>query len=399
LSLALQVSQTRLRVAFVVESGTDVRLLEGLIKRLELEVVARKIANGVEISQAPSFAIPVTVGPSGRLKFGYFVAKYLFARRQSLDAILVQGYGVAALAANLTARWFGIPAYMLVCSPVEAYYECRKNSSEEGKSYRKHEAVLLRGLARLNAMCGQEYIVLSQYLADVVRLHGTRRPIEVVPVYGVDTAVFRPPEVAKSAIKASRSLPLDGALVFFSSRIAPEKDAYTLVAALRLVLDRGRNVRIVHRSGGFRSFLELAQQIGVASHVIATDAVHPVKELPLDYQACDLCVQASRAEGLGFSVLEALACGVPVIAAGVGGLKDTIIQGTTGWSYPPGDVAALAACIEDALDNPAEAQRRALRGRQLVLAEYESRIVFDKLTNLIAARTGGKTSSICESPA
>jgi glycogen(starch) synthase len=245
---------------------------------------------------------------------------------------------------------------------------------------------MLRWFARCNAIVGQQYLVLSRHLAETVRGHGTRRPVHVVPVYGVDTNVFHPPGVPKSAIKEQRSLPLNGPLLFFSSRVAPEKDSDTLLAALRLLADRGRNIKILHRSGGFQTFLEHAKRFGVEKYIVATDAVHPVKELPLDYQACDLCVQASREEGLGFSVLESLACGTPVVAASVGGLKETIMNGETGWSYPPGDAAALASCIEDALDNPEEAARRTSRGRELVLRQFETRLVFDKLADIISNR-------------
>jgi glycosyltransferase involved in cell wall biosynthesis len=379
-----------LRVIFVVESGTDFRLVDGLAKRFELEVVARKIDGGVEVSQTPAHPVAITVGPASRLRFACSLMKYFVARKGCVDAVIVQGYGVAALAANLSARWLGIPSYMLVCSPVESYYKCRKKNSEPEKQYKWYESAMLLWFARCNAVCGQHYIVLSRHLGETVRQHGSRRPIHVVPVYGVDTDVFRSPSLSKSELKAARSLPSDGSLLFFSSRIAPEKDADSLLAALRLLVDRGRNVRILHRSGGFRTFVEHAKGFGVEKYVVATDAVHPVTELPLDYQACDLCVQASRQEGLGFSVLEALACATPVVAAHVGGLKETIIHGETGWSYSPGDAVDLAACIEDALDHPEEAQRRARLGQRLVLRNFETRFAFDKLAGVMIHHASGK---------
>ena len=117
--------------------------------------------------------------------------------------------------------------------------------------------------------------------------------------------------------------------------------------------------------------------------MIATDAAHPHDALPLSYQAADLCVQASREEGLGFSPLEALACGVPVVAAAVGGLTETIIDGETGWTYPVGDWEALAHQIEAALGDPVEASRRALAGRALVRAEYDSGVAFHRLMKVM----------------
>ena len=111
----------------------------------------------------------------------------------------------------------------------------------------------------------------------------------------------------------------------------------------------------------------------------------PVRDLPAYYQASDLCVQASREEGLGFSPLEALACEVPVVAAAVGGLKETIIEGETGWTYQPGNATDLAGRIEAVLDDPAESRRCAAAGRSLVQARYERSKAFEAFFDLVDA--------------
>lgn len=380
-------------LCFIVESGTDVRLVEGLARRFDLSVVARRIAGGVEISHRPSEPLPVAVGPASRFKFALFVWRYLRRNRQQIDRVIVQGYGLAALAANLAGRFNKLPTAMLVCSPVEAYYRCRKTHLDAKKQFRRRELFALLILARMNALVGRQYIVLSQYLAGVVRRHGARGPVAVIPVYGVDTTVFTSSSETKAAIKGRLGLPTTGSMVFFSSRVAPEKDSETLLAAVRSLLDQGRDIWLLHRSGGYQSFLKEAERFGVAQKVIATDAVHPHQQLPLDYQASDLCVQASREEGLGFSPLEALACAVPVVAASIGGLKETIIDGQSGWAYPVGDSHALAACIEAALDNPEEALRRSIAGRDLVSAKYERHRVFKELEGALSEAGAGMVTS------
>ena len=166
--------------------------------------------------------------------------------------------------------------------------------------------------------------------------------------------------------------------------MAPEKDAATLLDAVRLLATDGRDIRVLHRSGGHRRFAAEAARHGIADRVIATDAVHPLDELPLDYAASDLCVQASRDEGLGFSALEALACGIPVVASAVGGLRETIVDGATGWTCPPGDSAAMACAIASALDDTIEASRRAEAGRRMVIEQFERSRVFDRLIARIA---------------
>ena len=367
---------------FVVESGTDVRLVEGLAGRFALTVLARRIVGGREISQTPTRDVTVIVGPAGR--FGFARAAFAALRRRRPAAILVQGYGPAALAANLAARRARARCVMLVCSPVEAYYRCRQSNPRPGMPFRRHELAALSAFARANARLGQHYVVLSEHLAQVVRNHGTRRPVSVIPVYGVDAGVFRPPNQARADGKRALGLPTDRPLLLFNSRMAPEKDADTVIEAVRVLLARGVPVHLLHRSGGWRDFAAAAERAGIASHVTATDAVHPVTDLVHDYWAADLFVQASRAEGLGFAPLEALACETPVVAAAVGGLQETIVPGDTGWTYAPGHAEDLATAIETALGDPAEARRRAARGRALVGRRFARDAAFDRLAELLA---------------
>ena len=268
---------------------------------------------------------------------------------------------------------------MLVCSPVEAYYRCRRLASDPSKPYRAHELLGLKLLARINARIGQGYLVLSEYLGGVVRSHGTKHPIRVVPVYGVDTNRFQSAEVDRPALRQRLGLPESGKILFFSSRIAPEKDARTLLTALSRLNSSGGEAWLLHRSGGYEEFVREADRCGVSARVLAGPAVHPVKELPELYQASDVCVQASREEGLGFSVLESLACETPVVAAAVGGLRETIRQGETGWTYPSGDVDALVESLRECLGAPQEALRRARAGRGMVCRQFESRGAFAQL--------------------
>lgn len=377
----------RLPLTFVVETDTDVRLVEGLDKWFDLMVLGRPQEGRIKISQPLSGKVMLEEGPPGRLAFARWVRTRLQSRGGTF--VLVQGYGLAALGANLAARATGAPTAMLVCSPYERYYRCRRETSApEARPFRRWELGAIEGVARVNARIGGRYVVLSDHLGDVVRGHGARGPIAKASVYGVDTEVFAPPTRSKADIRAERGAPSSGPLVFFSSRVAPEKDAETLLDALALLRSRGRPVHVLHRSGGYRGFLDVAAARGVADLVTATDAVHPVRELPLDYQACDLCVQASREEGLGFSPLEALACGTPVVASAVGGLRETIRDGETGWTYSVGDAGALANAIGDALDRPEEATRRAARGGALVRDCYARSVAFSALYTIVAEALG-----------
>jgi glycosyltransferase involved in cell wall biosynthesis len=367
----------------VVESGTDVRLVEGFAERFELTILGRQISNGVIISQPPAVNVELVTGPESRWRFGRFVQSELRRRSAATDFILVQGYGIAALAANFVARRLGKRCMMLVCSPVEEYYLQRKLRPFPGKPFRQRELAALGAIARINARIGQQYCVLSRHLEQTVRRHGTRLPVHVVPIYGVDTSRFFPSPADRTSLRQRARLPENDSIIFFSSRVAPEKDSETLLRSVLLLRDSGRRVTVLHRSGGYRDFLELAVEVGVADQIIATDAVRPGEDLARDYQASDVCVQASRAEGLGFSVLEAMACETPVVASATGGLKETVLDGETGLTYPVGNARVLADRIAQVLDHPAEAVAMAKRGRQIVIERFEAREVFDKFERLL----------------
>ncbi len=370
------------RLAFVVESGTDVRLVDGLAEQFEVSVFARRLPGGREINWPPSHPVSVTVGPDSRAHFAYWVSR----RLTGFDFVLVQGYGLAALATNLVARHRLHPPVMLVCSPVERYYAARRDNPVPGKPFRRRELAAIKRLARLNARLGVQYVALSEHLAEVIRSHEPNGTIHVIPVYGVDLERFRPADRARAEIRRELDLPETGALAFFSSRVAPEKDAATLAAAAARVIRTGRDLRLLNLGGGHRDFLALAEREGIADRVIARDAVHPVLDLPAYYQASDLCIQASREEGLGFSPLEALACEVPVIAAAVGGLEETIIPHESGWTYDVGDVAGLVRAVIEVVDHPDEGLRRARAARELLRMRYERHLVFERLAEVLSTR-------------
>jgi glycosyltransferase involved in cell wall biosynthesis len=383
----------RPRLLFVVESGTDVRLVEGFARRFRLEVLAREIPGGVAINRVSSLPFELTIGPSSRTRFAALVVRRLTSGRNAPDLVVVQGYSLAALATNLAGNRRGIPVLMLVCSPIEVYYACRREAADPAKPFRYREYLGLQVLARLNAKVAAGYVVLSEYLATVVRSHGWNGPTHVIPLYGVDLERFTPARVSPSVLRGKLGLPTTGRLIFFSSRVAPEKDSRTVLEAVRELRAEGQDVWLINRSGGFKEFGALAQIVGVPDRVIIGDAVHPQQELPELYQASDVCVQASRAEGLGFSPLEALACGTPVIATAVGGLQETIIPGRTGWTYRRGDPRDLARSLREVFADPSEADRLVREGRQVVVERFAQEKVFDAFGRMAHTLLGASRSS------
>jgi glycosyltransferase involved in cell wall biosynthesis len=369
-------------------------MLEGLASRVVLTTLVRAVPGSRAVSQHT--AVRVRMQPANRLAFAWTVFRWLLMNR--CDAVLVQGYGLAALAANIACRIRSRPCWMLVCSPAAEYYGARR-AGGYGFSHATLAAIQVLGL--LNGRVGRGYVVLSEYLGTVVSNYGPGGRIHVIPVYGVDQNVFFPRSTDRAALRRARGLPADASILFNSSRVAPEKDTRTLIDAFSRLVKEGRDLYLLHRSGGYREFVALAQAAGIADRVIAGDAVDPRGDLPLDYCAADVCVQASREEGLGFSVLEAMACGTPVVATAVGGLREVVRDGTTGWTAAPGDPAALAEALRGALDAPQEARRRAAAGAAMVRMQFGSAHAFDRLTDLLSRPLHGElphTDSLARAP-
>ncbi|HYE34982.1 glycosyltransferase [Methylocaldum sp.] len=84
----------------------------------------------------------------------------------------------------------------------------------------------------------------------------------------------------------------------------------------------------------------------------------------------DLVVHPAWMEGLGVSLLEAAACGVPIVATRAGGIPEVVKDGVNGRLIEPGDSTALASAIKDLLDDPTRRREQGQAGRRLVLDRF-----------------------------
>jgi glycogen(starch) synthase len=85
----------------------------------------------------------------------------------------------------------------------------------------------------------------------------------------------------------------------------------------------------------------------------------------------DAAVLPSHYEPFGIVALEAAATGIPLVTSTAGGLGEAVIDGVTGVSFPPRDVAALAAAVRAVLDDPAAAQQRAVAARDRLTSDFD----------------------------
>ncbi len=236
------------------------------------------------------------------------------------------------------------------------------------------------GRIRAETAAGEEsdVLVASTRLErqDLAELYGVdQAKIEVVPP-GVDTVRFSPPE-DKSALKRKFGLP--AALLAASVGRLDSRKGYDLFlrAAARL-LSAGDEFTFALSAGAAddpREEAEYARLQHVVGELDLGDRfrwldVLPQEDLPAFYGAMDVFVMPSRYELFGIVMLEAMACGVPVVATRFGGPAEVIEDGADGLLVDPTDISALAGALRALL---LDADRRAAlgrRGRAKVEQEY-----------------------------
>lgn len=185
---------------------------------------------------------------------------------------------------------------------------------------------------------------------------------------GVDTDVFRPGNRAEARDRLG--LPQDATIVLFSARSAkssPFKGFETLEAALPL---------IEHASSASPNLLLLA--LGEESPDIDAGGVpisfrpfaEDARTVALYNQAADLYIHPARAESFGLSVAEAMACGIPVVASGVGGIPEVVLHRETGLIFSDGDVVQLAQSVKALLGDARMRGRMGEAGRSRVGSQF-----------------------------
>lgn len=168
---------------------------------------------------------------------------------------------------------------------------------------------------------------------------------------------------------AARATPSDGMPRIVSvGRLKYPKDPATILAAAARLGDRDFRLDVVGDGPDRASLEELHRSLGLDGRVGLTGTRNDVPEL---LAASAVFVLSSRSEGLPISVLEAMAAGLPVVASDVGGLREQVVDGETGYLVPSGDAAALADALARLLDDPA------LRGRLGAAGRARAERLFD----------------------
>jgi sugar transferase (PEP-CTERM/EpsH1 system associated) len=280
---------------------------------------------------------------------------------RGLRPAIVHTRNLAALEGGVVARFSGVPG--------RVHGEHGRDSYDIDGSNLKY-----RRLRRLCAPFIQRFIPLSQdlehWLTDDVGIPAAK----IRQIYnGVDSERFQP------FAGGRRPLPLEGfagdeeIVIGTVGRVQEVKDQLTLARAVAELAERNpdwrRRLRLVIVGEGpmMPELQALVRSSGIEEISWLAGARDDIPRL---LQGLDLFVLPSKAEGISNTILEAMASGLPVLATGVGGNPELVVEGETGRLVAPEAPDAMADAIEGYLQQPELLARHGRAGRQRVETSF-----------------------------
>ncbi len=220
-------------------------------------------------------------------------------------------------------------------------------------------------------------IAISEGVRDVLVKGGVEPgQIEVIPS-GID---FSPYEKATPSDYLHRELSFtrDDFLVGIVAHLADHKGHKYLIEAMKIIRDQSPRIKLVIVGEG-PLHMELNSQ---ARESGLTDIVFFLgfrEDVPQILASLNVFVLSSYLEGLGSSILDAMACRLPVVATKVGGIPEVVIHGETGFIVPPRNPASLAKAILRLYEDRGLASRMGQRGYELVHQRFSAEAMAEKI--------------------
>ncbi|NMG75989.1 TIGR03088 family PEP-CTERM/XrtA system glycosyltransferase [Aromatoleum diolicum] len=269
---------------------------------------------------------------------------------------------------NLAALEAVVPAWAAGV-PVRVHGEHGWDVSDPDGTRRR-----FRIMRRLYRPFVTQYIALSNHLQSYLTSYVGVVPGRVVRICnGVDTVRFRPAHGAREVPSDSPFREAGLRVIGTAGRLQAIKDPLNLVRAFALLVEREpertQQLRLmIVGDGPLRDAVE---------HEIARNRIGERvwltgerRDVPEAMRAMDIFVLPSRAEGISNTILEAMACGLPVIATRVGGNPELVVDGETGMLVPAEDSAALADALAHYLADGELARAHGRAGRQRAEGEF-----------------------------
>ncbi|NGO07412.1 glycosyltransferase family 1 protein [Streptomyces sp. HC44] len=278
-------------------------------------------------------------------------------------------FWMSGMASQLGAHAFGIPVVQTfhALGTVKRRHQGKQDTSP-------YERI---GVERhIGRTCGRVLATCTDEVYELADMGVPPRQVSVVPC-GVDVAHFHPgPDTGGAPARAW------GRRILACGRLVPRKGydqairALTRIPDTELLIAGGPVPALLEADPEAERLLRLADRLGVGDRVRLLGAVDP-SDMPALTRSADLVLCTPTYEPFGIVPLEAMACGVPVIATDVGGHRDTVADGVTGRLVPPGNHRAIAEAARELLDRKRRRLRYGAAGRERALARFTWQRVAD----------------------
>lgn len=210
------------------------------------------------------------------------------------------------------------------------------------------------------------YIVLSNFIKKELINEGfDEKKIHIIP-NGVDIKKFYPEKIKKYGKTK---------IITFVGRLTHEKGLFYLLKALKKIKFSGFELFLLGEGPLEKDLKEFVKKIGLEEKVKFWGYQQDVFEF---LQMSDLFVLPSISEGMSNALLEAMACGLPIVATEVSGSADLIEDGMNGFLVKPGDIKGLAKAIENILKDEKMAKMMGEANRQKIVENYSIDKIVDR---------------------
>ena len=222
---------------------------------------------------------------------------------------------------------------------------------------------------RLSLRAADRVVAVGHVVAEMTRIHAGVPTQRIETIWnGVDTSRFRPSE-DRGYLSRTFGIPTEAPVVGVVAGLRPVKGHDVLLSAMAEVFRVLPQARLLLVGDGkLRPQVEhLIATQGLAGRVILAGQRQDVDKIVPE---CDVIALPSREEGIPVSALEAMACGVPVVATRVGGTPEVVAHERTGLLVASADPASLASALLRLLANPAYARQLGKEGREVAMVHF-----------------------------
>jgi colanic acid/amylovoran biosynthesis glycosyltransferase len=325
------------------------------------------------------YRYPSIVGSSRLLKMVGWASAVLKILMRERPGIVILGAVDDSHFGLWLYRWFNIP-FIVFAYGNEILETCSEDYQRQQLALKKAKRILAS----------------STYTAGIVQEAGGN-PDRIEILYpGCDTDFFRPVVANEDLRRRLLGSRHQSSVILTVGNLVSRKGQDMVIRAMPRLLSRVPDaVYMIAGSGPYRDELEkLAADLGVLEHIVFVGRI-PDQDLPDLYALCDVFVMVSRArleendvEGFGMVLLEANACGKPVVGGRSGGVPDALADGITGLLVDPLNPDEIADAVARLLTDRELATKFGEQGRQRVLRDFQWQGVGERVQRVLESVLG-----------